>query len=72
MFIQILVSVLLSIWIAGWMVTVGWLGASKVFMSGAVWWRLLQVVLAITIWPILLGAGIHNALLPSDSAEDQN
>ena len=69
MFIQILVSVLLSVWITGWMVTVGWLGASKVFMRETAWWRLLQVVLAITIWPILLGAGIHNALLPSDSAE---
>ena len=51
------------------LVTVGWLGASKVFMRETAWWRLLQVVLAITIWPILLGAGIHNALLPSDSAE---
>lgn len=69
MFVQILVSVLMSVWIAGWMVTVGFLGASKAFMSEAVWWRLLQVVLAITIWPFMLGAGIHNALLPSDCAE---
>lgn len=27
------------------------------------------LLLAITIWPFMLGAGIRNALLPSDSAE---
>ena len=70
MFIQILVAALLSVWVVGWMVTVGWLGASKAFMSEAVWWRLLQLGLAFGSWPLMLGADLHRALLPGDTVED--
>ena len=70
MFIQILFAVFLSVWVVGWMVTVGWLGASKAFMSEAAWWRLLHLVLAFGSWPIMLGADLHKALLPGDTVDN--
>lgn len=70
MVIQIAVSVFLTVWITGWMVMIGWLGASKAFMSEAVWWRMLQVALAFGIWPILLGASMHKAILPNSTVDD--
>lgn len=70
MLIQIAVTVFLTVWITGWMVMIGWLGASKVFMSEALWWRLLQVALAFGIWPILLGAAMHKAIFPNYTVDD--
>jgi hypothetical protein len=70
MFMQTFASAVLSMWVVGWMVTVGWLGASKVFMNEPVWWRLLQIVFAISVWPIMLGAGLHKALLPGETVDN--
>lgn len=70
MLIQIAVTVFLTVWITGWMVMIGWLGASKVFMSEALWWRLLQVALAFRIWPILLGAAMDKAIFPNYTVDD--
>lgn len=63
------VSTLLAVWIIGWMLTVGFMCASKNFMLERLWWRLLQLTMMIVNWPFVLGAQLHRALPPQETTD---
>lgn len=64
-------AIFLSLWLIGWLLTIGFMTASKKFMAEPYWWRALAVViLAGGGWPVILGGFLHKALLPDETIED--